>query len=136
VGFPGLNSIEVLVSDHIPDLERRQFRFPKSRRKRIRKKWANDEANYRLEKIKKPRMYQLGGQVFVGPGTLARLKEAIDEQHETRPPDSSLLEDFRRLLQMERPRNVDSQIPWTPFGLIPELDTEPEQPGLWFRGKR
>jgi hypothetical protein len=47
-GFTGsFLGIQVYVSDFLPK-ERKQVRFPKSKRKRIRKKWAKDPKNYAM----------------------------------------------------------------------------------------
>jgi hypothetical protein len=39
--------IRVYASPHMPKTERRQFRFPRSKKKRIRRKWCKDPRNWR-----------------------------------------------------------------------------------------
>lgn len=41
----------VIESKYVPESQRVQFRFPRSRRKRIRKKWAKNPKNWRDEAI-------------------------------------------------------------------------------------
>jgi len=50
--YPG--SIRVIINDDMCIRnELKQYKFPKSRKKRIRKKWSKRMVNYRLEKVKK-----------------------------------------------------------------------------------
>jgi hypothetical protein len=55
--------IPIIVDETLPIRRRVQFRFPKSRRKRIRKKWAKQPENFRTETTH---------AVFVSPGALQR----------------------------------------------------------------
>lgn len=46
--YPSINGIQIIVNDTICiKREYRQFRFPKSKKKRIRKKWAKRKENYK-----------------------------------------------------------------------------------------
>ena len=60
IAFSG---ILIIVDETLPIRRRVQFRFPKSRRKRIRKKWAAQPQNFRDE---------LTHAFFVSPGALER----------------------------------------------------------------
>lgn len=54
--------------------ERVQWRFPRSKKRRTREKWANRECNVRYE----PRAYQTDdGRVFAHPSFVARLRQEI-----------------------------------------------------------
>lgn len=64
-----LGGIRVLESSHCQ--ERVQFRFPRSKKKRIRNKWIKREENVRYE----PRAYRFQGQVICHPSIAKRLRE-------------------------------------------------------------
>lgn len=51
-----------------------QFRFPRSKKKRIRKKWANRQENWRPD-IK--RAYQIGDSLICHPIFAQRLREQL-----------------------------------------------------------
>lgn len=51
-----------------------QFRFPRSKKKRIRKKWSKNLANYKPD----PKVYQIQGKLYAHPQTARRLKENLD----------------------------------------------------------
>lgn len=55
--------------------ERRQFRFPRSKKRRIREKWAKDFRNYRQEPS--PHAVREGYQYFVHPRMRKRLVRKI-----------------------------------------------------------
>ena len=56
--------IDVIVNDRITEFyEKVQFRFPKSKKRRIRKKWKKRPENFRMEK--RNRVLKLGRQMFV-----------------------------------------------------------------------
>ena len=60
--------------------ERVQWRFPRSKKKRIRKKWAQREENVRYE----PRAYQYGANTIIcHPSYAQRLREEM-------PPNAKL----------------------------------------------
>jgi hypothetical protein len=54
-------------------VERKQVRFPRSKKKRIRNKWAKREENYRVS----PRIYRLGGDLYAHPSIYQRLLREI-----------------------------------------------------------
>jgi hypothetical protein len=55
--------------------ERRQYRFPKSKKRRIRRKWAKRPENYRV--FPDPRLYIMDDTIIAHPQTLARLYTAL-----------------------------------------------------------
>lgn len=61
--------MKILVSTSL--IEFYQFRFPKSKKKRIRKKWSKRKENYR-EKLK---AVKLGDILYVSPSFLEVLKK-------------------------------------------------------------
>lgn len=60
--------------------ERKQVRFPRSKRKRIRRKWAKQAKNYRDVPLKT--IYQLGDKLIGHPETLRRLSTEVDSESE------------------------------------------------------
>ena len=68
-GMMGMhNGLPVHVSPHA--MTRSQFRFPRSKKKRIRKKFAKNQDNYRS----KPGMFMAGGRLIVHPKYYEELK--------------------------------------------------------------
>ena len=68
--------MKILVSTSL--IEFYQFRFPKSKKKRIRKKWSKRKENYR-EKLK---AVKLGDTLYVSPSYFEVLKkDAIQSDH-------------------------------------------------------
>ena len=55
--------------------ERKQFRFPKSKKKRIRKKWSKRESNYRYEPMKQ--YYIINDTIYAHPSVIKKIKEGI-----------------------------------------------------------
>lgn len=55
-------------------VKRVQFRFPRSKKKRVRAKWAKRECNVRYE----PQILQAGNTYFVHPAIYERLAREID----------------------------------------------------------
>jgi len=66
-------------------VDRRQVRFPRSKKKRIRRKWAKDPRNWRS--FPKTEIYELqGGVVFMHPDVAAELRKRLKEA-----PDGSIV---------------------------------------------
>ncbi len=60
-----------------------QFRFPKSKKKRIRNKWACQARNYRTEE--KHRAFKMGGKLIISSRMLKEFTEKkLNDQNETR----------------------------------------------------
>ena len=53
--------------------ERKQWRFPRSKKRRIRKKWAKDEKNFKYE----PKAYKVGGTLYCHPSLATKLREVF-----------------------------------------------------------
>ena len=73
-----LFGIKVIVNENMADWK--QVKFPRSKKRRIRKKWAKDRKNYRL--IPWETVYQMGDTVVMHPMMLARLKKELDKRNE------------------------------------------------------
>ncbi len=72
-------NIKVYVSDIMCiSKELVQFRFPKRKSKRIRKKWTKNSANYRL--IEKHRAVLYEGKMYMSEKLFSQYKNVIDKQ--------------------------------------------------------
>jgi len=52
-----------------------QYRFPRSKKARIRKKWSKKLSNYKPD----PQVYQINDKLYAHPETVRRLKEVLDK---------------------------------------------------------
>lgn len=79
-GFPGtlggIFGTPIVVSDIVNPLKSVQIRFPRSKRKRIRKKWAKNPMNWesRRELVGG---YMMNGTLYVDPDTYAKIQEKL-----------------------------------------------------------
>ena len=70
-----INGIEVYPSKMIPEfMDKTVFVFPRSKKKRIRKKYAKDPRNIRRER----HLLMAMGKVFIHPNNLDMIKGKID----------------------------------------------------------
>jgi hypothetical protein len=58
------NGLEVFVSNFLPEFERKQFRFPRSKKRRIQKKWSKMARYYRNVELP-PTYYLINGNKLV-----------------------------------------------------------------------
>lgn len=58
-------------------VQRKQFRFPRSKKNRIRKKWIKREANFRST----PCAFQVGGTLIVHPSIYSQLELDIERKN-------------------------------------------------------
>ncbi len=65
-----ISGIAVTPNVFMPETKRVQFRFPRSKRRRIRKKWRKRAANFREE----PVAWLIGGEVFCHPNVYEKFK--------------------------------------------------------------
>ena len=67
--------IQVFVNDMACiSNEWKQYRFPKSKKVRIRKKWSKNRANFRIEEVHKVIMLKSENKMFVSQKTYDQLK--------------------------------------------------------------
>jgi hypothetical protein len=72
-----LSGIEIRTSPFA--LTREQIRFPRTKKKRIQKKWSKDKRNF----TDRPGMYLIGSNIAVAhPEIYRKLKNTIDRQAE------------------------------------------------------
>jgi len=67
--------MEVFESELV--LDYKQFRFPKSKKRRIKKKWTKREVNWRNFPGKKALIFN--NKMFVHPETYKKIQEAVNE---------------------------------------------------------
>jgi hypothetical protein len=77
--------VPVYLSPHV--VQHRQFRFPKSKKFRIRKKWTKLPKNFKTEPgmlmADHDRLYGYGGKVFyIHPDLAPKLEDAIKRKNE------------------------------------------------------
>lgn len=71
-GFDGRFGYELRPNIYMAD--RKQVHFPRSKKKRMRRKWAKQPKNYR--DVPKPDVYLIDGRYLVGhPATLAKIEK-------------------------------------------------------------
>jgi len=72
------DSVDIVVSSHLPcRKEWIQIRFPKSRRKRIRKKWAKDKRRNWSYEDTEPVYMHLNGQILTNRLGYERIKKGL-----------------------------------------------------------
>lgn len=68
--------IQVFVNDMACiSKERKQYRFPKSKKVRIRKKWSKRRVNFRIQEVHKVIMLKSENKMFVSQKTYDKLKQ-------------------------------------------------------------
>ncbi len=55
--------------------EWKQYRFPKSKKKRIRKKWSKRNVNFRMQEVHKVIMFKAENKMYVSQKTFDKLEE-------------------------------------------------------------
>lgn len=83
-GMLGLvhSGLKIVTSPHLPRFKLVQFRFPKSKRKRIRMKWAKRPENFK--QVPSHTMYRMGDTVVVHPDDLSKIKAEVARQQSER----------------------------------------------------
>ena len=74
---PGLFSfgMDIIVSSQLDDTRTKQVRFPRSKRRRIRKKWRRNPNNWKTYRV--PVGYMMGGTMVVNDLRMAELQEMM-----------------------------------------------------------
>lgn len=70
--------LKIICDDSLADWK--QVKFPRSKKKRICRKWAKNQKNYAY--IPKNGYYQIGDMLIMHPTMLESLKREIDKQNE------------------------------------------------------
>ena len=77
-----LYGMKVVTNWTMADRTARQVRFPRSKKKRIRKKWSKERRNWSVIITPWTRALKLGDTLFMHPEMLARLEAEIARQVE------------------------------------------------------
>lgn len=71
-----LGGVPVYIDDLLGwESRSEQVRFPRSKKRRIRKKFAKDGRNYRVRKWQEPVAYKMGGMLVVNSAMMLKLEE-------------------------------------------------------------
>ena len=71
--WPAFTGLRIITDHQMAD--RVQFRFPRSKKRRIRKKWAKRQENWKA--VPWPRAYQINGTLVMHPAMLAELERVV-----------------------------------------------------------
>lgn len=72
--------MEVIPDSYMVDTVYEQFRFPRSKKKRMRKKWAKDPHNWRTRSVPWDKAYVLGKQILVAhPEMIDRIQRQVED---------------------------------------------------------
>lgn len=72
-----ISGMKIISSPHLPRFKIIQFRFPKTKRKRIQKKWAKDPKN--SKQVPFQTMYMFGNTAIMRPDEIARIENFVAE---------------------------------------------------------
>lgn len=76
-----LNSVDIFVIDPALYSKRVQYRFPRSKSRRIRRKWAKDCRNFRtVSTWPKGQILMMGRVFYTDHETFIRLQQVIESQ--------------------------------------------------------
>ena len=75
-----LAGFKVLTNPYMATTEYRQVRFPRSKKRRIRRKWAKQAKNFRTVDV--ANVFAMGNTLVMHPATLEKLKEKLLRLHE------------------------------------------------------
>ena len=70
--------IRIIESPYAYKTHRHQVRFPRSKKRRIREKWAKQEKNFRVDHI--PQAYQIGEDMIVHPAVARQIRRQLAAQ--------------------------------------------------------
>jgi hypothetical protein len=84
-GVPfGAVGLRTYSCSYMTDTLRTQIRFPRSKKKRIRRKWAKQVKNWKTETIPKPEVYMVNGTLVAHPEVLKGVCEELNRRMESR----------------------------------------------------
>jgi len=72
-GTPYIDGMRIIESNHLPKFEMKQYRFPKSKSLRIKKKYRKDTSNFRQVPINPS--YIIGNTIVVSPEMAQQLRK-------------------------------------------------------------
>jgi len=71
-------------SIYFTDTVHRQIRFPRSKKKRIRRKWAKQSRNWETKTVPKNEAYIVGGVLYAHPAVLQKMCDELNRRMENR----------------------------------------------------
>lgn len=74
-GLGNFGGVDIVVSHDLGHIEHYQFRFPRSKRKRIRRKWAKNPRNWMTRHV--PKVFQIGNRFVMDPVSYANFQKMI-----------------------------------------------------------
>lgn len=79
----------IVINDYMGnESEFRQIRFPRSKKKRIRKKWSKNRANWKLFRWQEPVSYVFAGkQIIMNSTAYSALKKELNAKTDSRSAD-------------------------------------------------
>jgi hypothetical protein len=84
LGFFGLHGIPIIAQTvGFEKTMREQVHFPRSKKRRIRKKWAKRPANWKVTVTPLECYMQVGGVIYMHPVVLERLRRELDDHNST-----------------------------------------------------
>lgn len=75
--FGTFGGLTIMAWSGCDTVEERQVRYPRSKKKRIRAKWAANAANWKTVEVSS--MCVIGSQVLVSPDVAARIRLEVPE---------------------------------------------------------
>jgi hypothetical protein len=76
--YPQIGSIQVVRFPYCEHERREQFRFPKSKKRRIRDRWRKDPANWRTKKV--CMMLRIGNTIHACDKIIEEMKKNVRKE--------------------------------------------------------
>ncbi len=77
--FRGMwGGLDIVENPHLDDGRRWvQVKFPRTKRRRIRRKWAKRRVNFAMRQVEEPQCFEVGGRIICAPRVAAGLRRAL-----------------------------------------------------------
>jgi hypothetical protein len=76
-GMKTLYGINLIVSPSLAITDRVQFRFPRSKKARIRKKWSKRQENFKS--VHRDQCFKMGNTIVCSPGFCAKIQKDLQD---------------------------------------------------------
>ena len=80
VDFNHLSGLCITTSQFMADTVRKQIRFPRSKKRRIRKKWAKRPENWTAYSVPWATVYRMDDLLVMHPAILGRVTREIEDR--------------------------------------------------------
>lgn len=75
-----INGMPIHIDDFIGvKYELQQLKFPRSKKRRVRKKWSRQSKNFAVQKCQEPACYRFGQMLVMNSTMLVKLKQKLAE---------------------------------------------------------